>query len=210
MRSHSSFVLIILATYLFGCTSIKTIQVKATQNGKDAVLHGLPTQVNINYGQNPQLPAEAWTFGGETGVIRSVFQFDLSSIPPKAQILKASLTLYAWGSETGLGKHSPKSGSNEGLLQRVTSNWDENTVTWDTQPTATEANQVLLPPSTSPDQNYIDIDVTNLVQDMKINPEASFGFMLKLKTESKYRALNFCSKEHADPSRHPKLTVEYK
>src|SRR5688572_20997457 len=141
MRTSYSFVLFFLATYLIGCSSVKTIQVKATQNGKDAVLHGLPTLVNVNYGQNPQLPAEAWTFSGETGVIRSVLQFDLASIPSDAQITKASLSLYAWGSETGLGKHSSKSGSNEGLLQRITSSWDENTITWGTQPTITEMNQ---------------------------------------------------------------------
>lgn len=210
MRTSYSFVLFFLATYLIGCSSIKTIQVKATQNGKDAVLHGLPTLVNVNYGQNPQLPAEAWTFSGEAGIIRSVIQFDLSSIPPNAQITKAALSLYAWGSETGLGKHSSKSGSNEGVLQRVTSNWDEETVTWHSQPTTTEVNQLILPLSSSPEQDYIDIDVTKLVQDMSANPESSFGFMLKLKTEEKYRALNFCSKDHADPLKHPKLVVEYK
>src|SRR5688572_25916229 len=109
MKNFSSFALIILALYSIGCTAVQTIQVKATQNGQDAVLHGLPLKATVNYGVNQQLPAEAWTFSGEPAVIRSILQFDLSSIPPKSQILKASLSLYSWGSEVGLGKHSTKS-----------------------------------------------------------------------------------------------------
>lgn len=201
---------LLLLVGLIACKSVKTIQVRADNQSNDAILHGLSSMTDVNYGHNPQLAANAWTFNKEPGIIRSLLQFDLSSVPPNAEIIKASLSLYAWDSDTGLGRHSPRSGSNEGLLQRVTSSWDENTVTWNTQPSSTELNQVLLPPSTSPEQNYLDIDVTTLVQDMVNNREASFGFMLKLRTESVYRILNFCSSDHTDATRHPKLNIEYK
>ncbi|HEY3430628.1 MAG TPA: DNRLRE domain-containing protein [Cyclobacteriaceae bacterium] len=195
---------------LMGCTSIKTIQVPGYDDGNDTVLHGLSSKSDVNYGANPQLAADAWTFSKEPGIIRSLLRFDLSTIPPKATVTKATLSLYAWGKDIGLGKHASKTGSNEGLLQRVTSSWDENTVTWNTQPTTTSVNEVMLPASTSPDQNYVNIDVTALINDMRKNPSESFGFMLRLKTEEIYRILNFCSSDHEDHSKHPKLMVEYK
>lgn len=177
--------------------------------GKDALLHGLISEINVNRGDNPQLPASAWTFHGIPGEVRSVFEFDLSAIPDGATIDSAFLSLYAWASDTGLGYHSTLSGSNECWLQRVTSSWDENTVTWQNQPTTTTTHQVAFEASTSATQNYLNIDVANLVQDMVDNPSSSFGFMLKLQNETHYRNMNFASSDHSNINMHPKLVITY-
>jgi hypothetical protein len=80
-------------------------------------------------------------------------------------------------------------------------------VTWNTQPQTTTVNQVLIPSTTSSTQNFIDIDVTQLVSDMINNPASSFGFLFKLQTEQYYRKLVFASSDHPVDSLHPKLEV---
>ncbi len=185
-----------------------TLQPGATQ-GKDAVLHGLASMVNLNFGSNDQLPSGAAIFSGAPGSLRSALDFDLSGIPNGAIINSAQLSLYVWGSGTGFGPHNTLSGSNASWLQRITSNWDENTVTWNSQPATTTINQATIPASTSPSQDYLNIDVTALVQDMIDNPTTSFGFLLRLDTEVHWRLLNFCSSDHADSGKHPKIVITY-
>lgn len=178
--------------------------------GKDAILHGLSSQVNNNFGANRQFPAASWTFGGVTGHLRGVIDFDFSAIPAGATIVSAKLSLYAYPSSSpGFGSHSTLSGSNAAWLQRITSNWNENTVTWNNQPTTTTSNQVALAQSTSSTQNYIDTDITVLLQDIIDTSNTSFGMMLKLQNEQFYRRLNFCSSDFSDPSFHPKLVIIY-
>ena len=77
-----------------------TLQPDATA-GKDVFIHGLSSLVNTNYDGNPQLAANAWTFGGVPGVVRSLFEFDLSTIPNGAVIESAFLSLYAYDVNEG-------------------------------------------------------------------------------------------------------------
>ena len=177
--------------------------------GKDALLHGLVSEVNNNYGDTPDFYAAAWTFSGVPGVIRSIVEFDLASVPANASITSSKLSLYARDNTDGIGQHSTLSGPNDCWLERITSAWVESTVTWNTQPSTTTHNRVMLPASTSPTQNYTDIDVTALVQDMIDNPSESFGFMIKLSNENYYRKMVFCSSDNTNPDLLPKLELAY-
>jgi hypothetical protein len=178
-------------------------------DGKDALLHGLYTMVNTNDGNDQQLPAVAWTFGGTPGTVRSALGFDLSFIPSGSVINSARLSLYSWDQSGGMGNHSSLSGSNACWLQRITSAWAESTVTWNNQPSTTTANEVALPASTSPTQNYLNIDVTSMVQDMINDPSAGYGMLLRLQTESYYRRVNFCSSDHINSALRPKLEITF-
>ncbi len=200
---------LILLSFLDGNSQTTLVLQPGDSLGKDALLHGLSSQINNNYGSNGQLAASAWTFSGIPGVVRSVLEFDLSSVPNGATIDSAFLSLYAWDSNAGLGQHSTLSGSNECWIQRITSSWDESTVTWNDQPTTTIINQVAMAASTIPTQDYLDIDVTNLVQDMLDNPSSSFGFLIRLQNESYHRQMNFASSDHDKRTLHPKLVVNY-
>ena len=142
-----------------------TLQPDAT-TGKDAMLHGTTGYMDNNYGTDSELPADAWTFGGTPGVIRSVIAFDLSTIPVNSTVTSAKLSLYATNDVNSMGQHSTASGPNDCWLERITSAWDEATVTWNTQPTTTTQNHVSLAASTSATENYTDIDVKNLLQDI--------------------------------------------
>lgn len=176
-------------------------------DGKDAFVHGLFSQVNINYGGNNQLAAMTWTFQGVEGTVRGLIEFDLTSIPSGSVITSAALSLYGIGDNSGFGGHSDLSGSNEAWIQRVTSFWDEGTVTWNTQPSSTSVNQVALNASTVSNEDYIDLDVTALVQDMLTF--GNNGFMIKMQDENYYRRLNFASSDNSNAELHPQLVVCY-
>ncbi|MCG8685564.1 MAG: DNRLRE domain-containing protein, partial [Desulfobacterales bacterium] len=178
--------------------------------GKDAFIEEYPeaNYSNRNFGNYPEILASAWTADGIPLKIRSLIEFDLAEIPEGTKIKSAKLSLYhAISSGHGLG-HSSQSGSNEWLLQRVTSDWSEDKVTWNTRPSFTDQNEVLVSESTDPYQDYVDIDVTSLIQDIIDNPTASFGIQLKLATESYYRKVIFSSSDCSDSTLWPKLVVE--
>lgn len=178
-------------------------------DGKDALIHGLSSEINVNYGSNPQFSATAWTFQGVSGTVRSALEFDLSSIPPGSIIDEARLSLYAWDLDEGMGKHSTLSGSNASILQRITSAWNESTIDWTSHPETTSLNQVEIEQTTNEDQNFEDIDVTLLVRDMMAEPNESFGFLLRLQNETFYRRVNFASSDHSNSELHPKLVITY-
>jgi hypothetical protein len=94
-------------------------------------------------------------------------------------------------------------------LCRIIEPWVEEEVTWDNQPEHTSQNQVLLQASESEIQDYLDIDVTTLIQDMLDDPDNSHGLLFKLVVEEYYRSMLFASTDHEDPAKHPSLEVCY-
>jgi len=206
------FILYVLVFFsLIGAYAQTTIVLKpGADQGKDAMIFSCaPCGYNtLNFGTTSEISAMAWTNSGSESNSRGLIEFDLNIIPANSVITNAKLSLY-FNSSSSNSSHSKTSGSNASLLQRITQTWDEKTVTWENQPTTTVLNQVVLSQSTTSNQNYTDIDVTDLVIDMKNNPDQSFGFLLKLETESYYRSLIFASSDNTDPTLHPKLEITY-
>ena len=174
--------------------------------GKDALIRSL--SLNTNFGNNIDFNAHSWTNQGAPVDHRSLIEFDLSYIATSSTIISAYLSLYSYNSPA-VGSHSTLSGSNEAVIQRITSPWNENTVTWGNQPIGSPINQVILPQSTNPIQDYLNIDVTNLVQDMISTPSTGHGFLFKLITEQYYRRMLFASSDNPINNFHPKLVVTY-
>jgi hypothetical protein len=169
---------------------------------------------NTNYGNAPQICAIQIPSFDSTGVNtgRTLFDFDWSQIPAFATITSAKLNFYAYdydGTHPSSILNNGHVGNNSSYLRRVTQNWGEYTVTWNTQPTATNTNQVILPASTSSNQDYLNIDVTQLVQDILANPTTSHGFLLGLVDEVLIANLSFHSMDGNDPTKHPKLEITY-
>jgi hypothetical protein len=153
----------------------------------------------------PDMVAAAWTYQGEFNLWRPLFKFNLRGIPARAQFLNARLSLY--------GNPYPvsalHSGANKSYLRKVTSAWDHNTVTWETQPDFSTVNQVELPESTSPTQDYLDIDVSALVEDMLLDSTTNFGFVIMNRFENIYRSMNFASSDCIDSTKRPLLVISY-
>jgi len=175
-------------------------------NSKDALISSY--EPSKNRGVYPDFVAMSWTVSGNPVNYRSLIEFDLSNIPSGSIINSAGLSLYSQES-SGLGSHSVTSGSNESVLSRITSSWEENSITWNNQPTTTTENQVFLSESSSSTQDYLNIDVTDLIEDMIADPSNSHGFLLKLLNEQYYRSVIFAASGHSDSDLHPKLEVCY-
>lgn len=152
----------------------------------------------------PEVKMNAWTWNGDPGIERSLLYFNLSSIPANSAIQSATLSLYGFD-----GDIDTNYGSNESLIQRITSVWNPSTVTWNTQPNSDTVHEVVLPASTSFYEDYLNRDVTILIQDLYNNPANFTGLMLKLKTESIYNRLVFRSAHQPDSAKFPTLTINY-
>jgi len=174
------------------------------EDGKDTRINSLEEYTG---GNQDEFMAAAWTYQSRPATDRSTIAFNMTTIPAGSTILNATLSLFG---PPGLvsGGHSTLFGSNEAWIMRITSEWDEHAVIWETQPSTTLQNRVYVPESMKPYQDY-ELDVTNLVQDMIDDPENSFGFLFKLETEIYYRRLNFASSDHLDPTKRPKLEITF-
>lgn len=161
-----------------------------------------------NRGFHNVLRAEVWKWGGlaTPDTIRALLRFDLSSIPQNAIVLDAKLSLFYYANPG----FTPQIGDNAMLIQPITAPWSEADVTWANQPTADSTRALRIPASTAPDQDYIDLDVRNLVQEMVYFPDANYGFMLRLVHEHPYHGLTFASSDHPDVAQHPRLVIRYR
>ena len=202
------------ASSLFTTLEVGAIQTLIIQPdgecGKDALLaDNVPTGAAfLNFGDIPDLNGYAWTAGGGDANHRSLMQFDLTSIPEGSIVVSANLNLY-WNTLSQNPGHSQLSGTNDATISQVASPWDEHLVTWQNQPATQLQNQVYLPPSTSNTQDYLNIDVTEMVQDFVNNPQENYGMLLRLVTENHYRGLVFCSSDHSIVTDRPRLEITF-
>lgn len=196
--------LLAICIEIYHCTLAQTtLFLKPGAEGKDAMVHSYLEYTNL--GNNQSLVSAAWTYQGNFGIIRTLVFFDLSSICPGSEILTADLSFFY---DPFCG-HEGHGGENSAWLRRVVENWNENSVIWWTQPDITFENQILLPPSISSSQDYVNIDVTNLIQDMIDDPDNSYGFQLRMVTEEIYRSLTFASGDHFDSDLWPEIEISY-
>lgn len=198
--------IIYLMTCIFlislSCFSQDSIVIQpGPSEGKDAMVHSYVP--NSNFGNGQSLIAAAWTYQGNFGIIRGLFEFDLEFIPSDTQIQEAYLNLYY----NPLCGHEGHGGDNSAWIRKIESSWDENLVCWNNQPGTNMINQVSLPPSSDSTQNYLEIPVTDLVQDMISNPAQNSGFQLRIQMEETYRSLTFASSDHPVSSLRPMLVI---
>jgi hypothetical protein len=157
----------------------------------------------------PELDAGAWTSNGQPINIRSMFKFNLSTIPASSKILKARLTLF--GNPTPLnGDHITANygTDNSFYIRRVSGSWTTTSnAIWTAQPATTTTDQILIPHTSAGISDVADVDVSKLVQEM-VNTN-NYGFQIQLKTEAVYNIRGFCSSRHPNAAKHPKLVVEY-
>jgi hypothetical protein len=201
--------MLIIASYdLLAFTKVINI----TQDA--VILKYYPTS---NYGSDTRIVSDCWTASGTTTITRSLFNIDLDQIPANAVISSARLSLYAHQPQPNDNnrhmsyaiKQTSSYKSNASYLKRVTSTWDQSTVTWNNQPTTITTHQVTLSESTSYTQDYLNIDVTALVADMMSNRQTSFGLMLQLVTEAYYSRMCFASSNNVNSALRPKIEITY-
>lgn len=157
----------------------------------------------------------AWTIGGSENIKRCFFGYDLSSIPTNAVVDSAFLSLYFSQAFINgpqgayYSGHTVYGGDNAFFINRITGNWTESGVTWNTQPTFSTVNQVSIAPFTDYRQDYSKMNVKNLVADMVANPINSYGFMLRHQIEAIYKITIFATSDDPNPSVRPKFQAYY-
>lgn len=197
----------ILSLIFVICQAQDTITVEfGTDHIKDAYINIVNSQTN---GSSQSLIASVWTHWGEYGTGRSLIGFDFSDVEEDKKVIDARLNLYH-DPTSGHEGHSNMGGDNTGMIFRITEQWLEDSVTWDNQPATTNTNSVLIPAPDSEIANFLNVDITPIIQDMIRHPESSDGFMIKLFSEdSLYRSLVFTSSDHPINSLHPTIVITY-
>jgi hypothetical protein len=184
------------------------------EEGKDAMVSNL--EPDKNFGSHKYFEA---TFLSEPILTvmrlnRSLIFFNLSQVPKSAIIRKVMLKLsydlpIGWDSTIFVpGSSVTSTNFIGGVLQQVTSPWEEGVVTWNNQPTSVELNQVYIPPFIR-NVNFIEVDVTRLFVSTAANPLPNHGIKFKLYNEEKFPGFRFASSDFAEPAMRPKLTIYY-
>jgi len=139
---------------------------------------------------------------------RIFIKADLSSIPPGAKIVSATLSLYVW---------SPPSDSRTHQIYLLDQTWIETTITWNNRP-LWPAQPTAVPEATvGTSAGWVSWDVKNQIQIMLHRSSADVwqnrGWEIKDKTEgsagTNQHQVQFRTREYADASFRPKLEVVY-
>jgi len=201
MKKLSFLILFIWSLHCLAQNSI-VLQPDAAA-GKDARIFNLDALAN--YGNDVDFIASQLDYSGEPGTTRSIIDFDFS-LPKGAVVVDARLSLY-YNHESETPGHI---GDNAAYLRRLIVEWDEATVAWSQQPAYTTENEVLIPASTFPDQDYLDINVTALVKDMVDHPNTSHGFIFMLQNEEfDGKSMKFYSSDATVADKRPKLVITW-
>jgi len=182
--------------------------------GKDAMVSNL--DADKNYGSHPYFEATFLTEPVLTVMRtnRSMIWFNLNSLPKSATIRKVVMTLFydvpiPWDSvdytTNPVDSTRPWFGA---VLQQIVEPWEEDTVTWNTQPKSIETNQVYLSPFIK-NANFIDIDVTRLYVPLNEINYPNYGIFFKLYPTEMFPGFRFASSDYPTASMRPKLTIYY-
>lgn len=107
-----------------------------------------------------------------------------------------------------MGKGHSQIFSNDFLILKVISPWDEHNVTWNTQPNVSEDDIIFV---RGTDEKYKDyqIDITKFVKEWIEKPKENYGIMIKLVYEEPYNMVLFGSSDNENPEKRPKLLLEF-
>jgi hypothetical protein len=149
-----------------------------------------------NFGDLPDIDVRSDDGANRRGFVR----FDLSSIPPGSSVTNATLYIYESDSKQDQVTY----------IYKVTSAWDENSVTWISpwiNPGGDFDNSRAYVSFFPIQKNCtLTIDLTDLVQEW-INGSPNYGFLLY--STGPNHILRYSSKENSTVAEHPKLQVTY-
>lgn len=177
--------------------SPETITLQPSSEGKDSDVD--ERDPDANSGSYEALYSGCTTLHKK---FRAYLQFDLSNVPGNARIIDAYPKLYQ-NSSSGTGSFTVG-------LYKVTSDWEEGTITWNNQPTSSTVAEAFCTvyASTAWRTWY---NIGDLVQGWVDGSITNYGMLLKVTGETSIIMIAiFTSSDHTtDPSKRPKLTINY-
>ena len=170
---------------------------------KDAYICEEPNSSSSNFGTKECLLLSMWKY--DEGIYRSrvLMSFDLSSIPSNAQINNATLKL----SYIGDGKYNDPRFA---YLYRATSNWEEDSVTWNNQPTYSDSRterKCLAEYITKEGNYYINIPEFAIRWHEGTNP--NYGVVLSMDELTEISDIELASRENGKTELRPELVITY-
>lgn len=190
----------VIATVTVTVAPIETLTLQPGSEGKDAFVNSDEFYPDLNVGDSVYLLA------GDNGFNnRTYIKFDLNPnpLPAGAVITDARLKLYQ---DTIL----ILPGSFNGGFYTVTSNWEENEITWNNQPTSS-SDSVALPTLYDTTGNWVTCHIEDFVKGWLDDSISNYGLLLKAIDESSEDtgARFFSSDYVTDITKHPILEIEY-
>jgi hypothetical protein len=200
----------VLFTYLPVQEYTLTIQ-PGLSDGSDARIMSPNPENTYNYGGLNVFDMGAWLTSGKQYIGRSLLNFNFPTLPSNAFLTEANLTIYNNGYNVG-------NGDNSSIINRVTGpQWNENTVTWNSNIGFTSHNRVRIPRITSTTGTFITKNLLPLYHDMYRN-QSYLGLLLRpidernstgINGSNPNRIMQFSSSETSIASRRPALTLKY-
>ena len=190
----------VIATVTVTVAPIETLTLQPGSEGKDASVNDDEFYLDTNKGDSGYL------FAGNNGFInRSYIQFDLNPnpLPVGAVIIDARLKLYQ-------DAILLKPGTFNGGLYPVTSNWEENEITWNNQPTSS-LDTVALPTLYDTTGTWVTCHIEDFVKGWMDGSISNYGLLLKATNElSEDTGARFLSSDNVDDiTKHPILEIDY-
>jgi hypothetical protein len=184
------------------------------ENGKDAMISNL--EPDKNFGSHKYFEATYLTEPVLTVMRsnRSLIFFNLDSLPESAVIktvtLQLTYDLPIPFDSSYVTNTDPTTGTiwYGGVLQQVIEPWEEDKVTWNTQPKTIETNQVYISPFIR-NVNFINVDVTKLFVQVSASVLPNYGMLFKLWPVDRFPGFRFGSSDYTDPGMRPRLIISY-
>jgi len=135
-------------------------------------------------------------------ILRMYIKFNLSAVPADARIVDAKLKLYQFYTE---GTDNFTIG-----LYRVTDDWDESTIDWDSQPTSSTDAEITNN-ITAGAITWETWEIDTLVQSWLNGDITNYGVVLKDTNETSVNTIAYfyTSDYTGDATKRPKLEIEY-
>ncbi|MDJ0709612.1 MAG: DNRLRE domain-containing protein [Woeseiaceae bacterium] len=189
---------------VYDAASASTIALQPGSGGKDSFIDGASGGQTQNNGGSADLASNSQT----SGLLRTLLQFDLASLPIGARVLSAELQLNL---EQSLGA------ADTVQVHRITQSWSESGVTWISRDGgddwSTPGGDYDPSPAgsfTADAIGFVTVDIHQLVQQWVNGTAENHGLMLLSQSASGDNRKTYVSSDDgADPSLHPKLTVRY-
>lgn len=184
------------------------------EKGKDAMVSNL--NPDKNFGDYKYFEATFLTESVLTVMRsnRSLIEFNLDTLPKSALIKKVILKLsydlpIPFDSLYYFTNTSPVFYG--AVLQQIIEPWEENMVTWNTQPKTIDFNQVYIAPFIK-NSNQIEVDVTRLFVQSAATDGAvypNYGMLFRTWPIDKFPGFRFASSDYPEAYMRPRLAVWY-
>ncbi len=211
-RNRSLISLAIIVFVIMGAMAAYSVTVGITEATQESDnMNGSYQKINLNPVQDSYIeklnPSQNYGKENDLWVVdypdnwttRSLLKFDLSGIPPEAEIHNATLELYLYKYDDA--------DNYEVSIHALNDSWTETGVTWNNVPTYSSDPIDISTVGFPKPPHYVSWDVTNAMDNML---KTNYGFLVKMANENNgnpWKMKMFRSRENSTYS--PKLDIEY-